>query len=54
VANPTTIKTNNTFKEFISKVREEGFNPSSRQHVSEFNLKHADKFQTLTQSESSI
>ncbi|MFT6325180.1 MAG: NitT/TauT family transport system ATP-binding protein [Crocinitomicaceae bacterium] len=54
VANPTTVKTNNTFKEFISKVREEGFNPSSRQHVSEFNLKHADKFQTLTQSESSI
>jgi NitT/TauT family transport system ATP-binding protein len=51
-ANATTIKKDDSFNDFIGKVRDEGFNPSVRQHVNEFNLQHADKFQTLTDFES--
>jgi NitT/TauT family transport system ATP-binding protein len=48
---PTSIKNDETFKQFIRDVREQGFNPLYKQHSTEFDLKHIDKFQTLTNSE---
>lgn len=50
-ANATTVKNDPEFKEFIGKVRQEGFDPQHLQHAKEFNLHHADKFQSLTKEE---
>lgn len=47
----TAIKNNAAFKDFISSIREEGFDPKVRQHVKDFNLHHPDSFQTLTVEE---
>lgn len=50
-ASATTIKNDPEFKTFIQGVRKEGFEPEHLQHAIEFNLKHADRFQTLTNEE---
>ena len=47
----TTIKGQASFQDFIAHIRREGFDPASAKHVSEFNLKHKDSFQTLTEAE---
>lgn len=49
--NSTEVKRHAAFKDFIARVREEGFDPQIRQHVKDFNLKHPDSFQTLTAEE---
>jgi NitT/TauT family transport system ATP-binding protein len=54
VGNSTEIKQSSCFKEFIATVREEGFDPKVRQHVSDFNLHHPDSFQTLTVEENRV
>jgi len=40
------------FDGFLEQIRKEGFEPSYRQHVKTFTLKHHDSFQTLTDEES--
>ncbi|KKU51848.1 MAG: nitrate/sulfonate/bicarbonate ABC transporter ATP-binding protein [Candidatus Sungbacteria bacterium RIFCSPLOWO2_01_FULL_47_32] len=37
--------------ELMKKIRESGFDPEHRRHVTEFNLRHPDSFQTLTEAE---
>lgn len=54
VGNSTKIKHKSEFKEFIARVREEGFDPKVRQHVTHFNLRHPDSFQTLTAEENRL
>lgn len=54
VANSTAIKQSDVFKQLISNVREEGFNPELRQHVNDFNLNHSDTFFTRTPEESMV
>ncbi|MCF6250064.1 MAG: ABC transporter ATP-binding protein [Methylococcaceae bacterium] len=54
VVSSTEIKQNTNFKDFISTVREEGFEPRVRQHVRDFNLHHPDSFQTLTAEENRV
>ena len=39
------------FGQLIDQIREEGFDPAYRQHARDFNLKHPDAFQTLTEME---
>ena len=51
MASATTVKNEPEFKEFISNIRQEGFDPEFLQHVRQFNLQHSDKFQTLTEQE---
>jgi len=51
VATSAEIKINPMFQALIQQVREAGFDPSVRQHVSEFNLSHPSSFQTLTRDE---
>ncbi len=50
----TEVKESNEFRALIKTVRAEGFNPDILQHVSEFNLKHKDSFQTLLREENNI
>jgi NitT/TauT family transport system ATP-binding protein len=45
------VKESRHFIELIHSIREEGFNPDVLQHVSEFNLKHANSYQTLLEEE---
>lgn len=52
VANSTEIKKSDDFKQLIAKVRNEGFNPTVRQHCKDFNLNHTDRFVTRTREES--
>lgn len=52
VANSTEVKESIEFQQLIHSVREAGFDPRVRQHVSEFNLKHSDSYQTLLPEES--
>lgn len=51
VANSMAVKDDPEFQQLISDVRECGFDPRIRQHVSQFNLKHSDSFQTLLPEE---
>ncbi|MBN1522989.1 MAG: ABC transporter ATP-binding protein [Spirochaetales bacterium] len=43
----TDVKYTKVFRELIQKIRLEGFDPDYLQHIKDFNLKHADSFQTL-------
>lgn len=50
-ASSTAVKGKAEFVELVAQIRQEGFNPEYRRHVSQFNLKHKDSFQTLTAEE---
>ena len=50
-ATSTMVKAQASFGELIQKIRQDGFDPKHLQHVTEFNLKHDDSFQTLTPEE---
>lgn len=45
------VKESQEFQRLIQSIRQEGFNPRVLQHVAEFNLSHADSYQTLLESE---
>lgn len=47
----TSIKEGSEFGQLIQKIRRSGFDPEYLQHVSDFNLKHRNSFQTLTDEE---
>ncbi|MBU0499484.1 MAG: ABC transporter ATP-binding protein [Gammaproteobacteria bacterium] len=47
----TGVKFSPEFGDLIAQIREEGFNPAYLQHARDFNLKHPDAFQTLTELE---
>jgi NitT/TauT family transport system ATP-binding protein len=47
----TAVKRRHEFKNFIHELRETGFDPAIRRHVKDFDLKHPDSFQTLTEEE---
>lgn len=47
----TRVKESHDFAALLAQVRREGFDPAHQQHVSAFNLKHPDSFQTLTEEE---
>lgn len=47
----TPIKDLPEFREIIQQIRLDGFDPAHLQHVSNFNLRHPDSFQTLTEEE---
>jgi NitT/TauT family transport system ATP-binding protein len=49
--NSTKVKTSPEFLALTAEIREIGFNPVNLRHVSRFNLKHPDSFQTLTPEE---
>ncbi len=51
VSSSMEVKESEYFRELIHSVRQEGFNPEVLQHVSEFNLKHRDSYQTLLEEE---
>ncbi|KJG01974.1 ABC transporter ATP-binding protein [Photobacterium angustum] len=46
VAHSTEIKQNPQFQELIASVKSRAFDPSLRQHIHDFNLKHIDSFRT--------
>ena len=48
------VKESKEFLDLIRTVREEGFDPNILQHVTEFNLRHKDSYQTLLGEESSF
>jgi NitT/TauT family transport system ATP-binding protein len=47
----TETKHRSDFLELIESIRKEGFSPEHLQHVGEFNLRHPDAYQTLTEEE---
>jgi NitT/TauT family transport system ATP-binding protein len=47
-ANATQVKRSEVFTSLVESIRNEGFNPELRRHVTAFNLKHPDSFRTLT------
>jgi NitT/TauT family transport system ATP-binding protein len=47
----TAVKELAEFGKLIQQIRHDGFDPTFRKHVSKFNLKHEDSFQTLTEEE---
>ena len=49
--NSTKVKTSPEFLQILDEIREVGFNPQHLRHVTQFNLKHPDSFQTLTEEE---
>ena len=49
--NSTKVKSKPEFQELVQEIRRVGFSPDSLRHVSEFNLRHPDSFQTLTEHE---
>jgi NitT/TauT family transport system ATP-binding protein len=49
--NSTKVKSSPEFLEITAEIRQVGFNPEHLRHVSQFNLKHPDSFQTLTSEE---
>jgi NitT/TauT family transport system ATP-binding protein len=51
IASSAEIKSLPEFMRIIEEIRQTAFNPSHLQHVTEFNLKHPDSFQTLTAEE---
>ncbi len=44
----TAAKSTAEFRDLLEQVRLEGFDPEYRQHVKDFNLRHADSFRTLS------
>ncbi len=50
-ASSTVAKQSKEFSDLINAIRREGFDPEYLQHAHEFNLKHPDSFQTLTEQE---
>jgi len=50
-ASSTDVKARKEFGELIQQIRQDGFDPQYRRHVTRFNLLHEDSFQTLTQEE---
>lgn len=46
VASSTEVLSSPEFTSLLDRIRDDGFDPSCRQHVREFNLKHPDAFQT--------
>jgi NitT/TauT family transport system ATP-binding protein len=44
VASSTDVTNNPKFTELLDKIRDDGFDPSCRQHVNDFNLQHSDAF----------
>ncbi len=48
----THVKASENFGKFIEHLRQEGFDPDYLQHAKDFNLKHPDSFQTLSENES--
>lgn len=50
-ASSTVVKELAEFGKLIQQIRQEGFDPDYQQHVSSFNLRHDDSFQTLTDEE---
>lgn len=48
------VKASAEFGQLIQQIRQEGFDPAYLQHVTKFNLKHPDSFQTLTEEERKI
>jgi NitT/TauT family transport system ATP-binding protein len=50
-ASSTVVKEQAEFGKLIQDIRREGFDPDYLQHVSSFNLRHSDSFQTLTPEE---
>jgi NitT/TauT family transport system ATP-binding protein len=54
VFNSTEAKETPAFGKLIGDIRREGFDPAYRQHVTEFNLRHGDSFQTLSDEERSL
>jgi NitT/TauT family transport system ATP-binding protein len=49
--NSTKVKNSREFLELTAEIRQVGFNPEHLRHVTEFNLRHPDSFQTLTADE---
>jgi NitT/TauT family transport system ATP-binding protein len=47
----TNVKDTESFNRLVAEIREQGFDPTVRQHVKEFNLAHPDSYQTLTSDE---
>ncbi len=47
----TKVKTSPEFLDTVDEIRRVGFDPEHLRHVTEFNLRHADSFQTLTAEE---
>lgn len=45
------VKESTQFQQLIHSARAEGFDPGIRQHVTSFNLKHPDSYQTLLKAE---
>lgn len=50
-ASSTVVKEQAEFGKLIQDIRREGFDPDYLQHVTSFNLRHSDSFQTLTPEE---
>lgn len=48
---PTSEKNSPAYRDFITQIRQSGFDPEIRQHVREFNLHHPHAFRTLTKDE---
>lgn len=51
VVSSSEVKNNPVFAELIDEIRQAGFDPAYLQHAKDFNLKHPDAFQTLTEAE---
>ena len=51
MATSMAVKESEEFQTLIKSVRQAGFNPEVLQHVTEFNLKHPDSYQTLLPEE---
>lgn len=49
--NATAVKDLPEFRGLIQQIRQDAFDPVHLQHVTHFNLKHPDSFQTLTEEE---
>jgi NitT/TauT family transport system ATP-binding protein len=47
IASATSVKHDPEFVRLIQSLRKDGFSPEHLQHVSAFNLKHSDSFQTI-------
>lgn len=50
-ASSTVVKDQPEFRSMVNAIMQEGFNPKYLKHVNDFNLKHADSFQTLKEEE---
>ena len=47
-ASSTKVKSSPAFLDLMQEIRRVGFSPDQLRHVTEFNLRHPDSFQTLT------